>query len=46
MQPAANVTSGDAVDWQAIDWKRVYRTVEAISGKDITVLESACSDEP
>ena len=28
MQPAANVTSGDAVDWQAIDWKRVYRTVK------------------
>ena len=28
MQPAANVTSGDAVDWQTIDWKRVYRTVK------------------
>jgi RNA-directed DNA polymerase len=28
MQPAANVTSGNAVDWQAIDWKRVYRTVK------------------
>ena len=28
MQPAANVTSGDAVDWHAIDWKRVYRTVK------------------
>jgi len=28
MQPAANVTSGDLVDWQAIDWKRVYRTVK------------------
>jgi RNA-directed DNA polymerase len=28
MQLAANVTSGDAVDWQAIDWKRVYRTVK------------------
>ena len=28
MQPAANVTSGDVVDWQAIDWKRVYRTVK------------------
>jgi RNA-directed DNA polymerase len=28
MQPAANVTSGDAVDWQAIDWKHVYRTVK------------------
>ena len=27
MQPAANVTSGDAVDWHAIDWKQVYRTV-------------------
>ena len=28
MQPAANVTSGDAVDWQAIDWKHVYRSVK------------------
>jgi RNA-directed DNA polymerase len=28
MQLAANVTSGDAVDWHAIDWKRVYRTVK------------------
>ena len=28
MQRAANVTSGDAVDWHAIDWKRVYRTVK------------------
>ena len=28
MQHAANVTSGDAVDWHAIDWKRVYRTVK------------------
>ena len=28
MQPTANVTSGDVVDWQAIDWKRVYRTVK------------------
>src|SRR5207247_8845019 len=28
MQPAANVTSGDGVDWHAIDWKRVYRTVK------------------
>jgi RNA-directed DNA polymerase len=25
---AANVTSGDAVDWQAIDGQRVYRTVK------------------
>jgi hypothetical protein len=28
MQLAANVTSGDAVDWHAIDLKRVYRTVK------------------
>src|SRR5262245_24858244 len=28
MQGAANVTSGDTVDWHAIDWKRVYRTVK------------------
>jgi RNA-directed DNA polymerase len=28
MQPAANVTSGDRVDWHAIDWKHVYRTVK------------------
>ena len=28
MQRAANVTSGDLVAWQAIDWKRVYRTVK------------------
>src|SRR5499433_2646552 len=28
MQPAANVTSGALVDWQAIDWKRVYRSVK------------------
>src|SRR5262245_11727809 len=28
MQRAANVTSGDAVEWHAIDWKRVYRTVK------------------
>jgi RNA-directed DNA polymerase len=28
MQPTANVTSGDAVDWHAIEWKRVYRTVK------------------
>jgi RNA-directed DNA polymerase len=24
MQHAANVTSGDPIDWHAIDWKRVY----------------------
>jgi RNA-directed DNA polymerase len=28
MPPAANVPSGDAGDWQAMDWKRVYRTVK------------------
>jgi len=28
MQPAANVTSGDVLDWHGIDWKRVYRTVK------------------
>ena len=28
MQPAANVTSGHPVDWQAIEWKRVYRRVK------------------
>jgi len=28
MQPAANVTSGAILDWQAIDWKRVYRIVK------------------
>jgi RNA-directed DNA polymerase len=28
MQLAANVTSGDAVDWYAINWKHVYRTVK------------------
>ena len=28
MQLAANVTSGDLVDWQATDWKRVYATVK------------------
>jgi hypothetical protein len=28
MQRAANVTSGDRVDWQAINWKRVYQTVK------------------
>jgi RNA-directed DNA polymerase len=28
MQPAANVTSGDLLDWHAIDWKRVYRSVK------------------
>ena len=28
MQPAANITSGALVDWQAIDWKRVCRTVK------------------
>ena len=28
MQHAANVTSGDVLDWHAIDWKRVYRTVK------------------
>ena len=28
MQLAVNVTSGDVVDWHAIDWKRVYRTVK------------------
>lgn len=28
MQPAANVTSGDTVDWHAIDWTQVYRTVK------------------
>jgi len=26
MQPTANVTSGDVLDWHAIEWKRVYRT--------------------
>ena len=28
MQRAANVTSGDLLDWHAIDWKRVYRRVK------------------
>lgn len=28
MQLAANVTSGDHVDWHAINWKHVYRTVK------------------
>src|SRR5688500_7531093 len=28
MQPAANVTSGDPVDWHSIDWKHVYRRVK------------------
>lgn len=28
MQPAANVTSGASLDWQTIDWKRVYRIVK------------------
>ena len=28
MQLAANVTSGDPVDWHSIDWKHVYRTVK------------------
>ena len=28
MQLAANVTSGDAVDWHSINWKHVYRTVK------------------
>lgn len=28
MQRAANVTSGHPVDWQAIDWKQVYRRVK------------------
>jgi len=28
MQRAANVTSGHQVDWHAIEWKQVYRTVK------------------
>jgi hypothetical protein len=28
MQRTANVTSGDGLDWHAIEWKRVYRTVK------------------
>ena len=28
MQRAANVTSGDLVDWHAIEWKHVYRPVK------------------
>jgi RNA-directed DNA polymerase len=28
MQLAANVTSGDPVDWHAINWKQVYATVK------------------
>jgi RNA-directed DNA polymerase len=28
MQLAANVTSGDQVDWHATDWKQVYATVK------------------
>jgi hypothetical protein len=28
MQLAANVTSGDPVDWQSINWKQVYQTVK------------------
>jgi len=28
MQPAANVTSGDQVDWHSVDWKQVYRGVK------------------
>jgi RNA-directed DNA polymerase len=28
MQRAANVTSGDLLDWHTIEWKHVYRTVK------------------
>ena len=28
MQLAANVTPDDQLDWQAIDWKQVYRTIK------------------
>jgi RNA-directed DNA polymerase len=28
MQHAANGTSGDPIDWHAVDWKRVYRHVK------------------
>jgi RNA-directed DNA polymerase len=28
MQPAANVTLGDDLEWHAIDWKQVYRMVK------------------
>ena len=28
MQRAANVTSGDAVDWHSVNWTHVYRTVK------------------
>jgi RNA-directed DNA polymerase len=28
MQRAANVTSGDLLDWHAIEWTHVYRTVK------------------
>jgi RNA-directed DNA polymerase len=28
MPRAANVTSGDLLDWPALDWKRVYRRVK------------------
>jgi RNA-directed DNA polymerase len=28
MQHTANVTSGDEFEWQAIDWKSVYRTIK------------------
>jgi hypothetical protein len=28
LQHAAHVTSGDFLDWYAVEWKRVYRTVK------------------
>jgi hypothetical protein len=28
MQHAASVTSGEVLDWHAIDWKRVHRIVK------------------
>jgi RNA-directed DNA polymerase len=35
MPPAANVTSGDVLDWHAIDGKRVYRTVKNLRQRSV-----------
>ena len=44
MQRAANVTSGDPVDWHAIDWKHVYQTVKNLRQRIFRASRARRSD--
>jgi RNA-directed DNA polymerase len=45
MQLAANVNSGNDLDWHAIEWKRIYRIVKNLRRRIFRASrESNCSN--